>query len=222
MTIDESYRLIQFIANKNQRGSIKPADFNMLAPIAQMSVINDRIGNVKKYNPHDPVPEYGWGMNEKTREELRGILNPPLDIPLTIGVGNIPTNFLYVDSIHVIATGKIVQVVPQEEFRVLANSIIKPPSADYPFCTLNTSTISVNPTSIVSVRMSYLKTPTTPVWIFTETAGEPVFVPTGSVNFELSPLVHFEICAKILQMIGVNLGDGDVTAFAQLAEKEGW
>ena len=39
MTIDEVYRFIQFIANKDQRGFIKPSEFNLAATRAQLDVI---------------------------------------------------------------------------------------------------------------------------------------------------------------------------------------
>ena len=46
MTIDELYKFIQFIANKEQRGFIKPSEFNMLAERAQLDVIRDRCAKI--------------------------------------------------------------------------------------------------------------------------------------------------------------------------------
>jgi len=47
MTIDELYKFIQFIANKEQRGFIKPSEFNMLAERAQIDLIHDRFARYK-------------------------------------------------------------------------------------------------------------------------------------------------------------------------------
>ena len=47
MTIDELYKFIQFIANKEQRGFIKPSEFNMLAERAQIDLIHDRVARYK-------------------------------------------------------------------------------------------------------------------------------------------------------------------------------
>ena len=44
MTIDELYQFVQFAANKEQRGYVKPSEFNMLATRAQIDVIQDRYG----------------------------------------------------------------------------------------------------------------------------------------------------------------------------------
>ena len=48
MTIDELYRYIQFIANKEQRGFIKPTEFNLLADRAQMELFTKRYNNLKE------------------------------------------------------------------------------------------------------------------------------------------------------------------------------
>tara|TARA_R110000824_G_scaffold133657_4_gene296462 strand:- start:10713 stop:11633 length:921 start_codon:yes stop_codon:yes gene_type:complete len=47
MTIDELYRFVQLIANKEQRGFIKPSEFNLLAQQAQMDLIHDRLARYK-------------------------------------------------------------------------------------------------------------------------------------------------------------------------------
>tara|TARA_R100000008_G_C3575037_1_gene164668 strand:- start:971 stop:1750 length:780 start_codon:yes stop_codon:yes gene_type:complete len=47
MTIDNLYRFIQLIANKEQRGFIKPSEFNLLAEQAQLDLIHDRVARYK-------------------------------------------------------------------------------------------------------------------------------------------------------------------------------
>tara|TARA_R100001015_G_scaffold18478_2_gene11721 strand:+ start:967 stop:1905 length:939 start_codon:yes stop_codon:yes gene_type:complete len=47
MTIDELYRFVQLIANKEQRGFIKPSEFDILAQQAQLDLIHDRVARYK-------------------------------------------------------------------------------------------------------------------------------------------------------------------------------
>lgn len=47
MTIDELYRFVQLIANKEQRGFIKPSEFNLLAQQSQLDLIHDRVARYK-------------------------------------------------------------------------------------------------------------------------------------------------------------------------------
>lgn len=49
MTIDELYRFVQFLANKDQRGFIKPSEFNLAATRAQLDIIEEKF---KSENTH--------------------------------------------------------------------------------------------------------------------------------------------------------------------------
>ena len=44
MTVDEVYKFVQFMANKEQRGYINPSEFNMLAKRAQLDVSKEKVG----------------------------------------------------------------------------------------------------------------------------------------------------------------------------------
>ena len=45
MTIDSALKFILYIINKEQRGSITPTEFNLLAPLAQLELISNLLGN---------------------------------------------------------------------------------------------------------------------------------------------------------------------------------
>ena len=51
INIDEMYRFVQFVANKEQSGFIKPSEFNLAADRAQMQLFMERynISRHKKY-----------------------------------------------------------------------------------------------------------------------------------------------------------------------------
>lgn len=219
MTIDEAYRFCQFVTNKSQQGNVTPAQFNMLAPIMQMSVINDRLGNVKKYQPGAPVPPYGFNMNDKTREELRPISVPPTVTPVTAGVATMPAGLLYLDTITV--GGRLATEATDDEIALLNVSATKPPTVQYPKYVRHANGLMMYPTSITSMNMSYIITPTTPFWNYTVVNDEPVYNPSGSQDFELNPLTHFEICALILSPLGINLGLGELTAMAEAWQQQG-
>lgn len=74
MTIDKAYRFVNYIANKKQYGSIKPVDFNLLAPQAQIEAIMKAFGNPKTYENGMPIPIIGHSMTIKTQDNLRPIL----------------------------------------------------------------------------------------------------------------------------------------------------
>ena len=67
MTIDELYKFIQFIANKEQRGFIKPSEFNMLAERAQIDLINDRVARYKGKDKASEVLELSHSVLDDIR-----------------------------------------------------------------------------------------------------------------------------------------------------------
>ena len=58
MTIDELYRFVQYVANKEQRGFIKPSEFDLLAKRSQLDLIKDRVGK-----PSSAIKEEGYKSN---------------------------------------------------------------------------------------------------------------------------------------------------------------
>lgn len=228
MTISESFALLQYVANKNQNGNITPAQFNLLAPIAQMSVINDRLGNVKKYKSHDPVPPFGYGISQKGREELRPITNAFQTLTLvSTSKYTYPVDSLYID--HISVAGRTARPVGIDEYQILStDSVIKAPSAEYPvYCPMGDS-IYIYPAPGSTPLCTYVRRPITPIWNYTIVNGEAVYAATGGIigdglshDFELSVTTHFEICMRMLSQIGINLSMDSITQYAELQEQKG-
>jgi len=156
-----------FVANKSQQGNITPAQFNMLAPIMQLSVINDMLGVEQKYQAHDPVPNVGFGITQKVREELRLLLVKPTTTAVTAGIAVYPPTALYLDAAITTSDGSILTEASSDEIAILNKSVIKPPTAAYPKFVCYNDGIYVYPSSIDSIKISYVKEPSDPVWNYT-------------------------------------------------------
>lgn len=219
MTINEAYLFTQFVSNKKQNGYIKPDDWNTLAPIMQLSLINDRLGNVKRYRPGEPVPPWGFGLTQKTREELRPISVKPTTTPVVAGLAAIPADYLYYDTVT--AGGKNVIEVTEDEIAELNNNTIIPPSTQFPYFTIHSEGIFVYPTSITSIALSYIRKPATPVWAYTIVNDEPIYDAGSSQDFEVSPGAQLEIVMLILQAVGVSLNLQEVLQYSLMSEQQG-
>ena len=219
MTIDQAYQFIQFCYNKRQGGYITPDQFNNLAPIMQMSLINDRIGNVKKYQPGFPVPSYGFGVTQKSREELRPLLVKPTIVSVTTGVATIPGDYLYYDTISI--GGYQAQEVTEDEILEMNNSLIKPPIARFPHFVLHSNGINIYPSAPSSILLSYLRKPLTPLWNYTIVNDESVYSSSGSQDFETGITTHLEICNMILSAIGISLGKLEIAQYAEQQQQMG-
>lgn len=225
MTIDESYQFVNFVLNKKQNGYMTPSQFNNLAPIMQRSLINDRVGNIKKYNAAG-LPLYGFGQNQKTREELRKLLVKPTATTVTAGVMALPADYDYYDAVSY--NGRQVQECTEDEIIELNASLIKPPTTQFPKMVIHSNGVNFYPTTIASVSFSYLRKPATPLWNYTEVNDEPVYAASGGIlwsgnsqDFETSEGTHLEICNLILSAVGVSLKLGEVVQYAEMGIQQG-
>jgi hypothetical protein len=71
INIDDLYRFVQFIANKEQSGFIKPSEFNLAAESAQMQLFMERYSNPAEYQPGTGKARTGYNQTQKINDDLR-------------------------------------------------------------------------------------------------------------------------------------------------------
>ena len=74
MTIDELYRFVQFMANKEQRGFIKPSEFNLLAQQAQLDLIHDRVARYKTEAESRTKASTALVQNHSVLDDIRSVV----------------------------------------------------------------------------------------------------------------------------------------------------
>ena len=70
------------------------------------------------------------------------------------------------------------------------------------------------------IELDYFKTPPAPVWGYTTVNNRPVYDPATSTNFIWDSFALNEVAAAYLALIGVNLKDNELAAFAQMYKQE--
>lgn len=220
MIIDKVYRLVMFIANKEQRGDITPARFNLLAEMAQLEFISKRVGNIKIINERG-VPQFGYESSWRIHEDLRPMVQGPEVIPV-LPNGNFfyPYGYIWVDAVHKNDFSPIKRITADQYPHIKRSQII-PPSEEYPVMIMRNPYGFIDPYSIGSFSMSYLKTPPTPVWGYGTVDDSPVFDANLSTDFSIPPMSWLEIAILILQHIGINLSSAEVTQYAMAKEASG-
>lgn len=218
MTIDQAYRLILSLANKELRGYINPNLFNLWAPLAQIEAVSARIGNVKKLNERN-VPMLGYKINDHVKNQLRQLLVGPVTLPVSSSVSAYPSDFWYLDSIQTTGNKPITPIDTDELARV-QDSAIYPPTADYPTVTFFGSGVAIRP-STVSVLWTYLRYPLDPVWNYDLVSGKPVYNAVGSQDFEVDRDLHTEIVWRICKYAGMNIEMADVVQMGMVQEQQG-
>ena len=235
MTIDEIYRLVQTLANKEQRGFITPSDFNLLAKQAEMELYNKRLSIVmEKSQPKKAAGYYHESLSPGLAEQdIVHFLNK-----MDHGVANSSTassgavvnktmDYLVsittrVDEEHHISSNIPLDIVTDENINQILRSSLVKPSMEYPIALLSGSgsakKIIVFPEAIRKVLITYYHYGNNPKWGYVAIAGKPVYDASNSTQFILSPRCHGELVIKILEYLGVSIREADVVQYAQANE----
>ena len=220
MTIDQAYRFVNFVSNKEQRGNIKPADFNLLAPICQLELIANLLGNEEKLTER-AVPLYGYKSNRKIDTILLPLVTGPVGVNSdSMGEFVYPSGFIWVDSVYTPSNTVTMRIIDQDEYQHVKKSTIHPPSASYPIVIFRQPKGYCEPNG-TGFQMTYVKMPTDPYWAYVVMSGEPVYTGSGSVDFAVHAIGHLRICMKILQAVGINLDAIQIMQYAKLKEDSG-
>lgn len=212
--INEVYQLVNFIADKNGRGYIPPAKFNLLAKASQLEFVSTRIGNIKD-------PSNGYKSSRRIDVDLRPFLYGPITVAInTSGDFVYPYGFMWPDSWSKNDFAEITEV-QSDEYPAIKHSTIIPPTADYPVIIFNNPYGFVDPYSIGSFKMSYIKYPSDPVWGYTVVNDSPVYNPATSTDFTLRDINMMDIVSLILEKVGMNLNKEQLLQFSQMKQAQG-
>jgi len=115
--------------------------------------------------------------------------------------------------------------VSNSKITMLNNSILTPPTLNYPAYTQEANNIKLFPASIKTqgqVVAQYVRYPKDPKWTFTSISnGDPLFDQSQAdyQDFELPIDDGNDLVSKILQYAGISIREGDVFKFGQVEEQ---
>lgn len=215
-SIDTVYQYIQEIAKKDQRGLLSPKDFNIIAPVAQMRVVNKYLAV--------------WPDDAHIENALRPlVVSAPLTPVTSGGISTVtlPADFLKHNTVTTTG-GAHVSILPNYKYVLSAKSKLKAPTVQYPIGTFYGSVLEVKPTNVGQLNMRYIRKPKSPNWDFTMINGKPVYnasqTPgsTGKVSqhFELPEELHEEVCIHILHDAGIVLEDALLIQYGLKAQQQ--
>lgn len=220
--INSIFELVNTVSNKEQRGSITPARFNLLAKTAQTEVISELLGNNQNLNERG-VPPYGYGSNRRVNESIRPLVYGPIDIVIrSNGDFDYPYGYIWPDSVSKTDFTPFAAILEADQYPRIKHSTIKPPTLDYPVMVFRNPYGFIDPYSIGAFKMSYVKRPPDPVWAYDVVNDVPVYNSGTSVQFTVNDVFCLtRIAMKILQYVGVNLDAAQVTQLATLKQEQG-
>jgi len=201
--VDDVFRFVQFVANKESRGWISPEEFLIAAEVAQLSLYSEL--------------EALYAQTKTVHASLRPFV--AFTSTLTEAAGTLPVGFRIPIVASIVSGGGVVgSEVREIEIAELPNIIISSivaPSVSYPIYYINgeAGVVHILPDT-VTMKINYLKAPIPPVWAYTIVSGRPVYDSVNSTNFGFDPSLFTEISMRILANIGINIGKEEITQYA--------
>lgn len=223
MTVDFMYQLLNYAANKTQSGDIPPAVFNVIINQAQLLYMEFLIGPPEQYQPGRPIPKVSLSLTAEVREILTAFIDPLSTLTIdNTGLAAYPTGFQRVDAMLTSDLRNRVKYVFQDILWSTLKSTIDPVLTN-PIYLIESGGFRFYPNDVfngagaglTSAKISFVKTPPQIVWGFNDVGGIPIYNPGTSVDPLWYDLDCFQLIARALRLVGVNLQSQVVSQYAE-------
>ncbi len=227
ISVDDVYKTVLLILNKEQRGYITPTEFNKIATQVQLEIFENYFQyENRQYRVPDNESEYS--DRYKNVDEKIAIFKE-----LSSGLNKVGDYFEQPADLYKLGTviytdtkGNQIEVqkLQQNDFLYVDMSPLTKPSEKYPIYLYRNNRIYVKPTSIANpdIKVSYLRKPADVVWGFTVDAGSGGYIydSGSSTNFELHEVEQTEVIIKILMYSGVVIRDPQIVQTASQMDQQ--
>jgi len=222
MTVDETYNLMLFVIKKNQQGDLPPDSFNNIINVAQFSYLNYLLGEFQKYQPGRPIAPVEFGMNAQLRQRLMPFIQPPTTLSIdSLGLTPFPPDYEMWDAMYWGIYKQRVKFIQQDRLDMHLNSRLNPVTRNPVFMSIYNG-FQLYPTSIGQTQLSYIRTPPTIKWGYTEDIyRRPIYEPSLSTNPSWVREDMLQIIVRALSLLGVNLSAPQVEQYSQIVKNQG-
>ena len=201
--VNTFWNFVNYVSNKVQVGStLSPSQFNLVANRAQMVLFE------KDYET--------LLATEEISEYLRTFLvSNPYMVPAN-GELAYPSDYQHLASMGNYYNGTFIQCseIKNTAWGLEQVSQLRQATKRFSKFTKGGTYIEFLPKNIGIIQMDYFRTPVAPVWGYTVVSSRPVYDASTSTNFEWNETFLNAVAAIFLQLIGINLREGDLLQFA--------
>jgi hypothetical protein len=238
-SVNTVYTALKNLANKDQRGFITPAVFNSFAGVAQLNVYNslfDKLALGNATRTRQLAGERETAPLKQIREDLARF-NKEATISQTSStdqtfakpadLGRIISAKTFGSFILGQTTSIPIDLIYDEaKIEYILRSTLSVPTETRPVA-LVSDVLEVYPTSIKKIKLRYYKLPESvaavspqgrstnpPTFGYITSTNVEIYNPATSFDFELPDQYVPELVIEIAKMVGVNLRDSEVYAYA--------
>lgn len=232
MTVEELFRFVNFVSNKNESGAIGPDEFNNVLQVVNIDYFKELYGLPEEYQPGRPLPRKAWQMTQKITDDLGRFLKSE-NLVVTNGYADLPADYVHASSMmyNFVKTSKCgtttkkcsvpVEFVNDDEYnKRLCHSIAKP-SYRYPIYTREEDRLKFAPEDIDSVHLNYLRLPEKPERAYTVVNDESVYDPGNSTQLDWPETTHNDIAIRVLAYFGIHLREGELAQAVKQRQIQG-
>tara|TARA_R110002167_G_scaffold331706_1_gene538396 strand:+ start:40049 stop:40756 length:708 start_codon:yes stop_codon:yes gene_type:complete len=228
--IDTIYQLLKTIINKELRGNITPAEFNLIAKQVQNQIFKgyfedanrdknkDNRGLANKNYANLPFNQRQWIDQFSAFAVLVPQSFPPSG--QTFAQFTLPTNLYLLKDRGLSFGANTIDEVESADFLAL-NSSSAAPSTTFPVYERYSTTIRVSPVAVTAVDCRYLRLPADPKWTYSIVGTTELYNPaeTDAQDFELHEAEFANITIQMLSYFGVNIREGDIAKYAEALKR---
>lgn len=226
MTLGSMFSLVEYITNKDFSGNvITPDRFNMLIKVVNIELFRNKYGIPEEYQPGRPIPNESADITLKNTDDLKAFKVRLPNRTVANGVMLYPADYAHRDTvvynysktINGIATPlpRPVEILREAEFAAREGNYTKRPTTVNPIAVLRSDGIHIRPITISAVDFNYYRFPVDPVFNYVEFDGGITYNASTSVEIEFPVDEHFTFVKQLLSLIGVNLRESEITAYAE-------
>jgi hypothetical protein len=193
-------------------------------------------GLPEDYQPGRPIPRIAWEQTQFVTDALKDLKSDPTQINIdALGRGEYPDDYIHVSSAYYYyyknaadcEDGEPLRVqipvdwIRDEDINFKLSDPIAPPTKKYPCAVQYKTFFQVYPSGIDIIYLTYLKYPAKPQFAYTIDANTDEIIPGVSTDIDL-PQNHFiDIATYVLDFIGINLRDRELSNYVQMLKAQG-
>lgn len=219
VSVDQVHQLCYYLAAKQLSGFPSPNEFNQYIQLANVDLFNyyndEREKMLLKVKSGEslfvPQPLSDFVVENFLMTTTSVSFTPPY---LS---ASIPANYAY-DISFTTAVNSIqttITKVDYQKWNTCLNSTIDGPTNSYPVYKELAGLMTIAPGTLPNpLYLEYYRYPNTPVWAYTVLNGQPIYNPTGSVDFEFEETELYRLTSRVLKYMGISIRDTELEQIA--------
>jgi len=212
ISVDTVYKTVLLILNKEQRGYMTPDEFNKIGQQVQLEIFEKYFEDLNQI-VRAPQTDADYADRLSYLEEKLSVF----ENTGTFNVSNGTATLSNVHRLNTVTYNNIeLQKVGRKEYYNIIKSPLTKPTELHPIYLQEGNSLKIEPTTIGTINISFIKKPLPIKWNFTFNNNLAIYVYNviGSTPFELHESEQTEVILRVLAYAGIVIRDPQIVQAA--------